>query len=103
MRVSLLCVGAVLTAFVAVGASSCSPSGKPNEFGVGGDDPSGAGGAGGAGGDMGSPTGQGGGLGFDGGAVGAGGMDKPCFPDPTGDVDKDGYSEEQGDCNDCDP
>jgi hypothetical protein len=29
-------------------------------------------------------------------------MDVPCVPDPNGDVDKDGFTEAEGDCNDCD-
>ena len=50
-------------------------------------------------------SGQGGGdLGFDGGLSGSGGSGPlPCVSGPTDDSDKDGFTVDDGDCNDCDP
>jgi hypothetical protein len=53
-------------------------------------------------------VGQGGGdLGFDGGPSGSGSgggaAPAPCLSGPTEDHDKDGFTVDDGDCNDCDP
>jgi hypothetical protein len=50
-------------------------------------------------------SGQGGDdLGFDGGPSGSGGAGPaPCVSGPTDDGDKDGFTVDDGDCNDCDP
>jgi hypothetical protein len=98
MRI-LLCFGAAASV-AALLAASCTTNAPPNGFGGGGSSPAGSTASGGGGGEGGS-SGQGG-VDFDGGEEGAGGMGMPCANDPADDFDKDGFTEEQGDCNDCD-
>ncbi len=50
-----------------------------------------------------SGSGQGGDIGFDGGMVGSGGGAPVCDSSPDIDGDGDGFTPNQGDCNDCDP
>lgn len=73
--------------------------GSPTTTSVGGDGGTGAVGGSGANGGQGGDGGSGanGGQGGDGGDGGAG----PCDPGPNDDVDGDGYSISQGDCDDC--
>ena len=82
-------------------AGACSSSSKSSGFG---DDSSDGGGGGGGGND----DGGGGGGGDDGGIMfgdsGGGGGGGSCkVTDPNADMDHDGWSTAQGDCNDCDP
>jgi hypothetical protein len=102
MRTSLCWLAVSTSTLIALAA--CSPTADPNGFGGGG---SGVGtaGTGGAGGTLASTTAVGnGGFGFiDGGPVGAGGMVEPCIPKAGVDDDSDGYKEDEGDCDDCDP
>src|SRR6185295_9399657 len=67
---------------------------------------SGGSGGGGQAGASSSSTGDGGDLGIDGGMTdsGSGGGPPTCNPGgPNDDVDKDGFTPMQGDCDDCDP
>jgi len=74
-------------------SSGFSRGGNGGSQGSGG----GSGGLGGSGGTSGSPH-----LGGEGGA-GDGGSASCHVTDPTADMDHDGWSPSQGDCNDCDP
>ncbi len=65
-----------------------------------------ASGAGGADGSVGGSAGAAGGSAIivvEGGSSGSGGIPANCSPRGPGDQDKDGWTFEQGDCNDCDP
>ncbi|MCA9618051.1 MAG: hypothetical protein KC731_03455 [Myxococcales bacterium] len=61
----------------------------------------------GAGGEGGSPGTGGsmgiGGINLSGGGDGTGGGPQPCTPGPDEDFDKDGFSINEGDCDDCEP
>src|SRR5262249_9451527 len=83
--------------------SACSPNGETHGF----QEPTpGQGGPGGSGGapSTTAATGPGvGGFNLTGGSTGSGGIIE-CTPGgPDDDVDKDGFTPNQGDCNDCDP
>jgi hypothetical protein len=96
LALALLCVAA------------CSGAGGGTGFnndGGGGSGGSGSGGSGGSGGGGGG-GGSGGihlGGGGSGGSGGDGGSGKCVVTDPDEDMDKDGWTPNQGDCNDCDP
>jgi hypothetical protein len=92
----------VCFALAALLAGGCSGPGSSGfTKGNGGSQGSGAGGGsagvGGSGGTSGAPN-----LGGEGGA-GEGGSATCHVTDPNADMDKDGWSPNQGDCNDCDP
>ena len=90
----------ILSACVSTAASCTS---TPETSGFGGEG-SGLGGLGGAGPTTTQTTGAGG-LEIDGGVGGngSGGTPTTCTPGgPTDDVDKDGFTPDDGDCNDCD-
>ncbi|MCA9623723.1 MAG: putative metal-binding motif-containing protein, partial [Myxococcales bacterium] len=91
--VRLLTSHHLLTAALALGG--CAGQGAAGVGGAGtGGAPEGGGGGGGTGGDGGLTVGSGGG----------GGGGETCDPGlPSVDDDLDGFSEDQGDCNDCDP
>jgi hypothetical protein len=95
IRAGLACAASLVIAVMA--GASCETNADANGFGGGPGSAasSSVGGAGGAGG-----VGQGG-VNFDGGQGGEGG-DAPCISDPGDDLDKDGYNEDEGDCDDCD-
>jgi hypothetical protein len=87
---ALVCFGLALS-------SSCNPGGG----GAGLTGSSGT--AGSAGSDSGtSGTGAGGGIGIDAPQSGGSGGGMPCGSLPTDDADNDGFTGEDGDCNDCD-
>src|SRR5262245_46005943 len=81
---------------------ACSATGGGSIF-------TGAGGASGSGNGNGNGSGSGQGgddLGLDGGFTGSGGSTGSgmgCASGPNDDMDKDGWTVAQGDCNDCDP
>ncbi|UQA64016.1 hypothetical protein E8A73_045105 [Polyangium aurulentum] len=88
--------------------ASCKVTGGPIDFSAGGSGP-GPVGSGGSGGSGGSSMSGGGGEGGDisfidaGSPTGTGGEAPTCTPKgPEDDVDGDGYTPNQGDCNDCD-
>lgn len=89
---------------VTLGAfASCSANSDSNGFETSTSGDQGAT-TGSGGGSASSGSGQGGDLGIDGGMVGSGGGGPPpCNPVPAVDGDGDGFSQDQGDCNDCDP
>ncbi|MRG92616.1 choice-of-anchor L domain-containing protein [Polyangium spumosum] len=95
---------AAVLGVAAAGSGGCTATGERSEFpgdgGAGGEDSSGKGGSG-----AGQPTSSSDGVGgsFVGpGAGGSGAGDAQCSNDPNVDDDGDGFSEAQGDCNDCD-
>ncbi len=89
--IGLLAVGSGLT-LTAIGCSSASGSGSQYSSGTGG----GSSGSGGSGGLLNGGGGTGNGQG---GVLNA---PPPCNPtDPTADTDGDGWSPQDGDCNDC--
>jgi len=98
-RSSLFAFG--LTGLLGVAMASsvgCGATGERNVFGDGG------GGGDSAGSGKGGSTSQGVGGSFVGSATGAGGSGgADCVSDPSDDKDGDGFTETQGDCNDCDP
>ncbi|MCC6554773.1 MAG: hypothetical protein IT372_17500 [Polyangiaceae bacterium] len=82
---------------VGVGAGvACSASSGDDVFGSGG-----SGGSGTGGDSTTTGSGTGGDLGFDGGTTTTG-TDSPCDAGPDEDQDGDGFTINQGDCNDCD-
>jgi hypothetical protein len=88
--------------------AACSASSGKSFFGTGGGVAPGArtGAAGaGAGGSAGgsSDTGESGGIVFDAGTATSGGSAACVVTDPDADMDNDGWTPAQGDCNDCDP
>ncbi len=104
-RVAL--AAATLALLAPFAPAACSANGAQTDFegdgGAGGQP--GQGGAGGMGGSVSSTgSGEGGDLGFDAGAQGgSGGGIVNCDPKTQeDDVDADGYTELEGDCNDCD-
>jgi hypothetical protein len=93
----------------ALGAAACSATASPTPFGYGGNSSEGTGnsGTGNSGTGNGPANGSGGGFTFDAGnasgntSTGAGG---PCtVTNMNVDMDGDGWTPAQGDCNDCDP
>jgi hypothetical protein len=90
--------------------AACSSSGSGVGFSTDADGGSGGGGAGGCGGSGGGGAGGAGGAGGSGlnlngvdGGGGDGGKSACVVTDPNTDMDKDGWTPNQGDCNDCDP
>jgi hypothetical protein len=86
--------------------AACSASSKGNGFGGGGADSGGTVTVASASASVTTGSGQGGDIGFDGGpsGTGVGGMAPTCTPGgPDDDVDKDGFTPKEGDCDDCDP
>ena len=86
--------------------AACSASSKNNGFGGGGSDSGTTAAVVSASASVTTGSGQGGDIGFDGGpaGTGAGGMAPTCTPGgPDDDVDNDGFTPKQGDCDDCDP
>jgi hypothetical protein len=79
---------------IAAASAACSAKSEGNDFEA-------ASGAGGDGGATAASTGAGIGGEFT-GPTGSGGGQSGCDSPPTDDGDMDGYTEEQGDCNDCD-
>lgn len=105
----ILLVAAAPLALAALFAlPSCSANGDSNTFtgGAGGTGSVGQGGAGGSQSSTSTGTGEGGELGFDAGNQGSGGEGGgiiDCDPKgPDDDIDLDGFTEAEGDCNDCD-
>jgi hypothetical protein len=101
-RAALVLVGLSLP----VAMAACKVTGGSSDFNTGGSGAQGPG-SGGSGGDMSSSTasGEGGDLGFDAGSpTGSGGAPPvTCTPKgPDDDVDGDGFTPNEGDCNDCD-
>ncbi len=95
MKRGLGLVASLLGVVLSVACSGGSGSGFNN-----------GGGAGGTGGSSGGGSGGGGGVpNFmpDGGGGGGGSGGMCVVTDPNADMDKDGWSPNQGDCNDCDP
>jgi hypothetical protein len=85
---------------------ACSPIADPRGFSSTTASSSGNQGKGGSSsaGTAGSSAGTGGEFGFDAGHAEAGEAGPPCVPGgPNDDVDGDGFTPAQGDCNDCDP
>ncbi len=105
-RRSSLSVGFGLVAVAsALALAACSASGKNNGFGGGGSDAVTAVIAS-ASATVTSGSGQGGDIGFDGGpaGTGSGGGAPTCIPGgQDDDIDNDGFTPKQGDCDDCDP
>jgi hypothetical protein len=86
-------------------AQGCSAGSEKNEFETTMSGPGGGGGSGGAGGTGGATTastGDSGGFTVTVGSGGAGGNAGCVAGTPDDDFDKDGFTEKQGDCNDCD-
>lgn len=83
--------------------AACSADNETNGFETSssGDQAAATSGAGGATSSTG--TGEGGDLLVDGGVGSGGGGPAPCNPVPNVDEDGDGFSQDDGDCNDCDP
>lgn len=101
MRTTLTLLGYISGAALVAACSANGSSGVFNNAtsaGQGGSANVGAG-------SKGAGSGQGGeDLGFDGGPSGSGGAGPaPCISGPTDDGDKDGFTVDDGDCNDCDP
>jgi hypothetical protein len=99
-----------LLLFIGAGAA-CSATPTPNQFGNGGSILSGSQTSGGGSGNAGpgapssGPSGQGGGVVFDAGGNGGGASQSAdcTVTDPNADMDGDGFTPAEGDCNDCDP
>jgi hypothetical protein len=89
-----------------VGLAACSASSKNNGFGGGGSDPVTTVATSAASTTVTSGNGEGGDIGFDGGpaGTGSGGSAPTCTPGGMNDdVDNDGFTPAEGDCDDCDP
>jgi hypothetical protein len=98
--------------FLIAGAAACSATSGNHEFGQGGSAPQGVGGSGTglSGNSTGTSqgNGQGGGFAFDAGSLagstsGAGAGSGCVVTNMNADMDGDGWTPAQGDCNDCDP
>ena len=86
--------------------AACSASAPTNGFGGGGSDAVTTVTTSSTGATVTTGSGQGGDIGFDGGpaGTGSGGMAPTCTPGGMDDdVDSDGFTPKQGDCDDCDP
>ena len=99
-RAMLYVATGALAAITAAACTTASSSGGDDLFTGGSGGAGNAGGGGGFGGN-GTSGGAGGGLVIDGGGATGGGTTN-CTSGPTEDQDKDGFSVQDGDCNDCD-
>jgi hypothetical protein len=93
----------VLLVFISAGAA-CSAAPTPSSFGNGGGIASGSPASSGSAGVAGAgSSGQGGGIVIDAGGAGASQSANCTVTDPNADMDGDGWTPAEGDCNDCDP
>ncbi len=89
-------------AALVIGCSSSGGGGGPG-IGTGGSAAAGGGNTGGANTGGGNTGGSGAGIPIDAGFGGSGGGTSSCTAGPTEDYDKDGFTVQDGDCNDCEP
>jgi hypothetical protein len=101
-RSHLVLCGLVGAIAVAVGCQATSTQRTFGGNGGEGGDTTTSSGTGKGGNSASSSTGDGGSINFTSSASGTGGGGASCETDPNVDDDKDGFTEAQGDCNDCD-